>query len=231
MQVYKLVAIYHWSSTALPRQPLESRCEMPAGVWSLLWPGFRDMWPRHSRVTRDSARHYTRPPSPHTLATRTVHHREDAFDITQLAAYVYAKMPWCLGVFIKRLIWSHSLPQIRLRPHAPRTSPHRGAGLVYLRAVAAASAVNTSSIFCFCGSSPLRSITSVAMAGWCPAAGAVAQSDQIRWVEIIIGWNIARAPLVRNYLHLRGARWWWNCAELEGLGLNLTAEAVLSCGQ
>ena len=23
------------------------------------------------------------------------------------------------------------------------------------------------------------------MAGWCPAAGAVPQSDQIRWVEII----------------------------------------------
>ena len=180
-------------------------------------------------MTRDSARHYTRPPSPHTLATRTVHCREDAFDIT-LCLRENAVM---FGCFYQKIdLKSQFTPNTAAAPRTAHFSaPHRGAGLVYLRAVAAASAVNTSPIFCFCGSSPLRSITSVAMAGWCPAAGPVAQSDQIRWVEIIIGWSIARAPLERNYLHLRCARWWWNCAELEGLGLNLTAEAVLSCGQ
>ena len=74
------------------------------------------------------------------------------------------------------------------------------------------------------------------MAGWCPAAGAVAQSDQIRWVEIIIGWNIARAPLLRNYLlyiyevqgggvvELRGTRGTWSELNSRGGPLMWTVE-------
>ena len=124
---YKLVAIYHWSCIALPRQPLQSRCEMPAGVWSLRCPGFRDMWPRHSRVTRDSARHYTRPPSPHTLATRTVHHREDAFDIT-LCLRENAVM---FGCFYQKIdLKSQFTPNTAAAPRTAHFSaPRRGACL------------------------------------------------------------------------------------------------------
>ena len=82
----------HWP------HPLESRCEMPAGVWSLGWPGFRDTRPRHSRVTRHSSRHYTRPPSPHTLALVTTE------QMLLTSPRVHTKIPRCLGVFIKRLI-------------------------------------------------------------------------------------------------------------------------------
>ena len=235
--MYKLVAIYYWSCIALVpsiRWSLGVRCLRESGVWAD--PGFRDTRPRHSRVTRHSSRHYTRPPSPHTLALVTTE------QMLLTSPHVHAKIPRCLGVFIKRLIWSHSLPQIRQRPRAPRTSrsPHRlftsaqsprhqlwivntsrDLNCAQLYLVFRYSEILLCSIFCFCGSAPIRSITSVAMAGWCPAAGAVPQSDQIRWVEIIHWLEYCESSTgqeLSTSTRCDKGTWFW-------------AEAVFSCGQ